>query len=442
VAGFDNFVGADLFLCVYVWVTKVMSAHQLLKQANKLKREGRLDEAIALYHQAIEINPNFAWTYYNLGDAFVKQGKLNEAIVEYRKAIEINPNSASFFYSLGNVLWETGDLETGNQYIEKGIALKSSLSKKFYRSLGELLTQKGELCQTTTAYSNAATINPGLSEFQGTLEVLSKESVKNEKANVNYYVQTKLKRNDFASQSSLSPPDNSAVHIPYQKFWNLLVQKKAPILIVGMHNSGTSILAEILHKSGLFLGANMSHYESYFFSIFINNNLIMGGGSNWAEIPIMSIEKIKALSNSLKFYIEHFWILEYLRCGYDGQSAWGFKDPRLCVLLPLYLDIFPNSKVVHIRRNPNDVAASLCKKKKLGVGQVDNFDYWKQLTLQHIERVIEHKNSCQAYYELNYEDLCLDREKTVLQLFNFLDLQFAEKTKNLLKKIYSTSIGS
>lgn len=59
---------------------EVMSAGQLLKQANQLKRAGRLHKTlaepsgsyIAPYHQAIEINPDFASTHYNLGYAFVK----------------------------------------------------------------------------------------------------------------------------------------------------------------------------------------------------------------------------------------------------------------------------------------------------------------------------------------------------------------------------------
>ena len=53
-----------------------------------------------------------------------------------------------------------------------------------------------------------------------------------------------------------------------------------PILVVGMHNSGTSILTEILHENGIFFGANMRHYESYFFSNFINDRVILGGGGN------------------------------------------------------------------------------------------------------------------------------------------------------------------
>ena len=71
-----------------------ISGGQLLKKANQLKRAGKLDEAIDLYHQVIEINPNFAWAYNNLGDAFFKQGKLDEAISEYQRAIKITPDSA------------------------------------------------------------------------------------------------------------------------------------------------------------------------------------------------------------------------------------------------------------------------------------------------------------------------------------------------------------
>ncbi|WP_434222638.1 tetratricopeptide repeat protein [Limnospira platensis CENA597] len=71
-----------------------MSAGELLKQANRLKRVGKLDEAIRLYHQVIEINPHFAWAYHSLGDALVKQGNLEEAVTCYSEGLKINPNSA------------------------------------------------------------------------------------------------------------------------------------------------------------------------------------------------------------------------------------------------------------------------------------------------------------------------------------------------------------
>jgi hypothetical protein len=75
---------------------EVMSAGRLLKQANQLKRMGKLDEAIALYRQAIEINPHFAWTYFELADALVKSNQIQEAIVHYRRAVDLKPEQALF----------------------------------------------------------------------------------------------------------------------------------------------------------------------------------------------------------------------------------------------------------------------------------------------------------------------------------------------------------
>lgn len=106
---------------------RVMSAGELLRQANQLKRAGKLKEAIALYHQAIEINPNFAWAYNNLGDAFVKQGNSDEAIVEYRRAIEINPNSAWFYINLGRLFIQQGAFEEAIGYFRQGIEIKHDL---------------------------------------------------------------------------------------------------------------------------------------------------------------------------------------------------------------------------------------------------------------------------------------------------------------------------
>jgi hypothetical protein len=216
----------------------------------------------------------------------------------------------------------------------------------------------------------------------------------------------------------------------------------SPVLIVGMHNSGTSILAEILHKSGVFLGNNMSHYESYFFSVFINDRLVMGGDQSWASLPLMSIQDVMLYRDTVGPFITKHWIADYLQCGYDGVSMWGIKDPRLCVLLPLYLDIFPDAKVVHIRRNPDDVAASLCRRKKHGVGKLDDFEHWKQLSLDYTDRVIEYSGKASAYFELEYEAFCRQSESVMRELFAFLGLPFTSETQALLTKVTPSRIGS
>ncbi|WRH67457.1 MAG: tetratricopeptide repeat protein [Planktothrix sp. GU0601_MAG3] len=105
--GYDN-----LFKQIYSWVfmgNKVMSAGRLLKQANQLKRKGKLDEAIALYHQAIEINPHFAWTYSELGDALVEHGRVDDASIAYQSAIDINRKSICFSAGLEKLILQRNE---------------------------------------------------------------------------------------------------------------------------------------------------------------------------------------------------------------------------------------------------------------------------------------------------------------------------------------------
>src|SRR5262249_43354542 len=58
---------------------------------NALREQGKLDEAIAGYRKAIELDPKSSWAYSNLGAALRDQKKLDEAMAAYRKAIELDP---------------------------------------------------------------------------------------------------------------------------------------------------------------------------------------------------------------------------------------------------------------------------------------------------------------------------------------------------------------
>ena len=223
---------------------------------------------------------------------------------------------------------------------------------------------------------------------------------------------------------------------------HMLKGNHQPVLVVGMHNSGTSILTEILHKNGIFFGNNMHHYESHFFSIFINDRVILGGGDNWAKIPLMNMDDVLSFESSAGAFIKTHWIADYLQWGYDGKSRWGIKDPRLCILLPLYLKIFPEATVIHIKRNPDDVAASLTRRYKAGVGVLNDFDHWKSLTGAYTNRVISIKDQCASFYEIHYEDLCTQPQDQTKRLFNFLSIPFTPATEELLAKVTQERIGS
>ena len=217
-----------------------------------------------------------------------------------------------------------------------------------------------------------------------------------------------------------------------------------PVLVVGMHNSGTSIVAEVLHRGGLFLGANMGHYESHFFSVFVNDLLVLGGGANWSRLPILSVDEVLAFRETVGPFVRRHWMADYLQWGYDGVSPWGIKDPRLCVLLPLYLEIFPRAKVVHVRRDPDDVAASLCRRHKRGVGTLDDFDHWRGLTEEYVRRVLDcaPRLGDGRYHELAYEAFCADSAPATEALFGFVGLPFTPDTEALLSNVETSRVGS
>src|SRR5208282_2255943 len=53
-----------------------------------LRDQGRVEEAVELYHKSVEINPNNSEAQFNLGTALAARGRFDEAIKNFRMAIQ------------------------------------------------------------------------------------------------------------------------------------------------------------------------------------------------------------------------------------------------------------------------------------------------------------------------------------------------------------------
>jgi tetratricopeptide (TPR) repeat protein len=113
---------------------------------NALLDKGQVDEAVACLKKAIELNPKYAVAHYDLGVALRKQRKLEEAVAEYREAIALKPDYAMAHNNLGNLLREKGQLEEAITEFREAIRIKKD-SAEAYCSLGNALAQKGEFQQ-------------------------------------------------------------------------------------------------------------------------------------------------------------------------------------------------------------------------------------------------------------------------------------------------------
>jgi tetratricopeptide (TPR) repeat protein len=126
---------------------------------NALMNEGRLQEAIGHYEQALRINPDFAKAHNNWGDALMNQGRLQEAIGHYEQALRLNPDYAEAHYNLGLALEKMGSVTDAIPHLERALQLNPDLPSA-HNHLGNDLAQVGRLPEAVQHLELALQSNP------------------------------------------------------------------------------------------------------------------------------------------------------------------------------------------------------------------------------------------------------------------------------------------
>ena len=132
---------------------------------------GRVDEAIAAYRMAIELQPESAELHHLLGSTLRASGELDEAIASYGKAIELNASPrrrASFHYDLGDALRAKGELDEAIDSYLEAIELQPDMLKvgnmyprfDFPIELGTVLVGLGRLDEAIAVYRKGIEIRP------------------------------------------------------------------------------------------------------------------------------------------------------------------------------------------------------------------------------------------------------------------------------------------
>ena len=68
--------------------------------------------------------PDYAEANANLGTALCNEGKLNEAIDQYREAIRLKPENAELHYDLGTILGMNGRIDEAIAQFQEALRLK------------------------------------------------------------------------------------------------------------------------------------------------------------------------------------------------------------------------------------------------------------------------------------------------------------------------------
>lgn len=142
------------------------------------------------------------------------------------------------------------------------------------------------------------------------------------------------------------------------------------VLILGMHRSGTSALARVLNLLGAdlpthLMRANAANKAGYWESATIcalNDDLLSAIGSSWYDVSCL--DKNWLGSDEVRKFIPR--AISAMQSEFDASKLFILKDPRICRLVPFWLDIIhevgTQSRVILPIRNPIEVAASLRKR--------------------------------------------------------------------------------
>lgn len=203
------------------------------------------------------------------------------------------------------------------------------------------------------------------------------------------------------------------------------LSNKTIVFVLGMHRSGTSVLSNTLNDLGVSFGEDhIPHNENvntkgFWEDVHVvnyNEDLLSRMNARWFSINGQltygeyspDSEEVIEAANVLRDIFSR-----------SSKDLVGIKDPRLCVLLPIWKlaaqKLLLNIKVVWIWRSPHEVAASLANRDNLDT--LTSTFLWCKYNLSALSSLdgIE-------YVVVSYEDLILNQSIVVERVLTELNL--------------------
>ena len=394
------------------------SAEAYSNRGNALKELGQLENAaasyenaIASYDIAIQLKPDFAEAYYNRGNGLKDLGRLDEAVESYGKAIQLKPDFAGAYLNLSALKkYRAGDTQIG--FMER--LLTDSQPNESSRM---------ELCfALTKAYEDLGEHDKSFSYLEEGNRLRKKQLHYDLEVDRNLF--TKIK--GIFTSERLDPdvlPDN---HASIQ-----------PLFIVGMMRSGTSLVEQMLASHSKVHGGGELAILNQLVDPILSKLPDENAGQDENKLSTVEIDTVR------NAYLEALAALNVPEKIVTDKMPLNFR------WIGFILSAFPEAKIIHLNRDPRATCWSIYKHYFSTEGNAYAYDagdlagYYKLYTdLMSFWRE-RYPNSI---YDLCYEELTENQEEETRKLLAFCELDWEDqclefhKTKRVVRTTSATQV--
>lgn len=344
---------------------------------------GRHDEAIALYRALLEVHGRQPKLWLNLGHALRTIGEADEAAMTYRRAISLQP-------ALGEAWWSLANLKTGAIDPDETAAMVRHLRRgdladedrlHLCYALGRALEDAGEDAAAFSSYAEGARLR---------------------RVGLPYAAETAAAR--CAASMKLFTPDFFADRAKVGS------PSAAPIFIVGLPRSGSTLVEQILASHSAVEGT-MELPDIGFLA---------------GTIPPPYPERLAELEPGQFAALGEAYLERTAIHRRQGRPRFIDKMPNNFHHLGFIHLILPRARIIDARRHPMAVGYSVFK-QLFHRGQAFSYDltdiarYYRDylVLMAHFEAVLPGR-----VHRLIYEDLVDDTEGEVRRLLAYLQLPF------------------
>ncbi len=122
-------------------------------------REGKTDEAIGYFHEALRLNPEHFIALENLGNAYRQEKRWDEARSELQKSLAVKPDDPEANYSLGMVFAQTDQTESAYLYLGKALQYRPAYPEAL-NNLGVLYLRTGHTEEAIASFEESIRVAP------------------------------------------------------------------------------------------------------------------------------------------------------------------------------------------------------------------------------------------------------------------------------------------